>query len=228
MTKQFHAEIENLKRRLLYLSAEVEESVRRAVAAIEERDDKAAEKVIAGDHTIDKLEVAIEEECLKILALHQPVAIDLRLLITILKINNDLERIGDLAVNLAERAAFLAGKPKVSPPFDFPTMANKAAAMLKKSLDALVNADAKLAREVLASDDEVDALNRVMYLQVQQGIREHPEQLESLTHLLSASRHIERIADHATNIAEDIIYMLEGDIIRHRTEDYRKELRVPS
>jgi len=167
------------------------------------------------------MEVDVEEECLKILALYQPVAIDLRFIITALKINNDLERIGDLAVNIAERSEFLARQPEVHVPLDLEKMTEKTQSMLTKSLDALVNMDCDLAHQVCAADDEVDAMNRQMYLTVQDGIRQHPEQLESLIHLLSASRHLERIADHATNIAEDVIYMAEGQIVRHRAEDYQ-------
>ena len=144
------------------------------------------------------MEVQIEENCLKTLALHQPVAIDLRFIIAVLKINNDLERVGDLAVNVAERAAFLATQPPVDLSFDFQAMARQAQEMLKKSLDALVNLSAQQAREVLVSDDEIDAMNRQMYRIVQEAIHAHPDQTESLIHMLSASRHLERIADHAT------------------------------
>jgi len=213
-------EIEKLKKMILALSAMVEESVQRAVKAIDTRDEKLAQRVIDSDYEIDKKEVDVEEECLKILALHQPVAIDLRLIIAVLKINNDLERVADLAVNIAERAVFLANQERLPMGFNFAQMAEKAQAMLRKSLDALVNLDAHLAREVCAADDEVDAMNREAYLAVQQGIRRHPERMEALIHMLSVSRHLERIADHATNIAEDVIYMCEGQIVRHRSEDY--------
>ena len=166
------------------------------------------------------MEVDMEEECLKILALYQPVAIDLRFIITALKINNDLERIGDLAVNLAEHSAFLAGRPKTDVPFDFNEMTEKTELMLRKSLDALVKMDSKLAYEVCADDDEIDAMDRQMHMIVQQAVHTHPEQTECLMHLRSASGHLERVADHATNIAEDVIYMIEGRIVRHKAEDY--------
>lgn len=223
MTRHFEKEIEKLKKRVLTLSAAVEENVRRAVRALGERDIALAEQVINSDTRIDQMEVDVEEECLKVLALYQPVAIDLRLIIAILKINNDLERVGDLAVNVAERAMFLATRERPDIPLDFPLMVEKAQAMLKRSLDALVNKDAKLAHEVLAADDEVDSINREMYVRVQEGICQKPEQLGSLIHLLSCSRHLERIADLATNIAEDVIYMIEGEIVRHRAEDYTSE-----
>jgi phosphate transport system protein len=169
------------------------------------------------------MEVQIEENCLKTLALHQPVAIDLRFIIAVLKINSDLERVGDLAVNVAERAAFLATQPPVDISFDFQAMARKAQEMLKRSLDSLVNLSAAQAREVLLGDDEIDVMNRRMYLIVQDAIRTHPDQTESLIHMLSASRHLERIADHATNVAEDVIYMIEGVIVRHKAEEYRPQ-----
>jgi phosphate transport system protein len=221
MPRHLQREIEKLKKNILALGAVVEESVRKAVRAIQDRDEELAKKIINNDVEIDHVEVDIEEECLKILALYQPVATDLRFIVAVLKINNDLERIGDLAVNIAERAAFLAKQEKISFPFDFEDMVGKTQSMLKRSLDALVNHDTELAREVCAADDEVDAINRQMYIQVQEGIRAHPEQMEAMIHFLSISRHLERIADHATNISEDVIYMIEGEIVRHRTEDYR-------
>jgi phosphate transport system protein len=221
MPRHLQREIEKLKKKILALGAVVEESVQKAVRSIQDRDVELAGKIINNDVETDHIEVDVEEECLKILALYQPVATDLRFIVAVLKINNDLERIGDLAVNIAERAAFLATQERISFPFNFEEMAGKTQSMLKRSLDALVNSNAELAREVCAADDEVDAINRQMYIQVQQGIRSHPEQMEALIHFLSISRHLERIADHATNIAEDVIYMIEGEIVRHRTEDYR-------
>ena len=209
-------DVERLKKEILTLGTMAEQAVREATTAIETRDGSLARRVIENDYTLDEMEVQVEESCLKILALYQPVATDLRFIVAALKINNDLERVGDLAVNVAERAAFLATQPPVDISFDFQTMARKAQSMLKKSLDALVNFSAQLAHEVCAADDEVDAMNRQMYLIVKDTIPVQPEHTESLIHLFSASRHLERIADHATNIAEDVIYMIEGQIIRHR------------
>jgi len=165
MTIHLIREVEHLKKMLLELSALVEDSVWQAVKAIEQRDAALANQVIEADTAIDEVEVEVEEECLKVLALHQPVASDLRFLVAVLKMNNDLERIGDLAVNIAERAAYLATQTRMTAPFDFPAMVEKARRMLKNSLDALVNEDVNLAREVCAADDEVDALNRKMYEQ---------------------------------------------------------------
>ena len=220
MPKHLQREIENLKKKLLALSAKVETSVRDATLSIEKRDVDLAQKIIDDDVNIDNTEVEIEEDCLKVLALHQPVAIDLRFIVAVLKINNDLERIGDLAVNIAERAVFLATQPKINISSDLLDMAYNAQSMLKNSLDALIKHDAELAHKVCASDDIVDQMNRQMYLKVQEAIIKNPEQISSLIHLLSASRHLERIADHTTNIAEDVIYMVEGQIIRHKTEEY--------
>lgn len=209
--------IDELKRLILSLGADVEESVRLSVQSLTERKSDQAKTVIAADYEIDQREVFVEEECLKILALHQPVANDLRLIIAILKINNDLERIGDLSVNIAERAVFLSGEARVDLPFDLQTMAEKVRSMLKRCLDALVNRDDKLARQVCEDDDEVDELNREMYVCVEQAIKKDPDNLNSYIQLLSASRYLERMADHATNIAEDVIYLVTGEIIRHAT-----------
>jgi phosphate transport system protein len=221
MSQHLRREIENLKKKLLALGATVETTVRDATLAIEKKDGNLAQKIIDGDINIDHSEVEIEEDCLKILALHQPVAIDLRFIVTVLKINNDLERIGDLAVNIAERAVFLAGQPNVNISVDLVDMAHNARSMLKDSLDALVNLDAELAHKVCANDDIVDGMHRRMYLKVQEAILKNPEQISSLIQLLSASRHLERISDHTTNIAEDVIYMIEGQIARHRTKKYK-------
>ena len=208
-------EIEGLKKNILSLSAVVEDAVRRAILAAERRDPVMAQSVIAGDKQIDVLEVELEEECLKILALHQPVAMDLRFIIAVLKINNDLERIGDLAVNIGERVVYLADHKDVAPPPTLYELAAKAQDMLHKSLNALVRTDTELAKEVLRTDDEVDDLYRGMYERVQQRARDNPAQIAGAFQWLSVSRYLERIADQATNIAEDVIYMMDGEIIRH-------------
>lgn len=221
MPKHLQRGIENLKKMVLSLGARVEASVRDAIHSLVDRDGDLARRVIEEDFEIDHAEVLVEEECLKILALHQPVAIDLRFIVAVLKINNDLERVGDLAVNIAERSVFLSNQAPVDIDFDFAGMAHQARQMLKRSLDALVNLSVDDAHQVCADDDDIDAMNREMYLRVQEAIRANPDRIESLIHLLSTSRHLERIADHATNIAEDVIYMIEGEIVRHKTEDYK-------
>ena len=216
MAPHLHAAIEKLKLRLIEVGTYVEENLLLSVDALSSRDTEKAEKVIANDDAIDEIEVDFEEECLKILALHQPVAIDLRFIVAALKINNDLERIGDLAVNIAERTLFLAQHPPVNMIVDFQPMAIKVRWMLKKSLDSLVKQDLEIARRVCDADDEVDDMNREMYSLIQNAMKESPEKIEVLIHLLSTSRHLERTADHATSIAEDVIYMIEGEIVRHR------------
>ncbi len=216
MAKHLLREIDKLKKMILALSAVVEVNVQKAVRAIEELDRDLANEVLGTDEEIDRTEVEVEEECLKILALHQPVAIDLRFIIAVQKINNDLERIGDLAVNIAERALFLCDEDRIAAPFELVDMCQKTLAMLRKSLDALMNLDSDMAREVRAADDEVDEINREMYMRISERIQADPAHAMPLLSYLSASRHLERIADYATNIAEDVIYMIEGEIVRHR------------
>jgi phosphate transport system protein len=215
MTQHLQREIERLKQKVLSLSAVVEDSVHRAVDSLENRDSALAERVIATDAEIDRAEMDVEEECLKILALHQPVAVDLRVIIAVLKMNNDLERIGDLAVNIAQRTLFVAAQPEVPQPVDLKIIARRALAMLRDSLDSLMKLDVERARAVLAADDEVDKLNRQMFQTVFAAIRANPDHLERLQSFLSATRYLERVADSATNIAEDVIYLIEGRIVRH-------------
>lgn len=221
MSRHLQNEIEKLKKRILGLSAVVEDTVYRAIKSLRERDAGLAQSVIDADTEIDLCEVDIEEECQKILALHQPVAHDLRFIIAVLKINAELEHIGDATVNICERVFLLVNQDRIDVAFDFSGMAQKAQAMLHKSLDALVNLDAALAHAVILADDEVDAINARMYGQVEQSIQADPGRADSYINLLGISHHIERIADLASNIAEDVIYLVEGRIVRHRTEEYR-------
>lgn len=220
MSYHLQKEIESLKDATLRLCANVEKMLSLATVSVIERNEDMAKKVISSDIEIDQMEVDIEENCLKILALYQPVAIDLRIIVAILKINNDLERIGDLAVNIAERSVFLATKKPYPDKFDFAAMAEIVSDMLKKSVDALVNMDVELAAAVCFRDDAVDQKNRDMYKLVESMIKDGFEDVTGLIHLLSVSRHLERVADHATNIAEDVMYMIKGDIVRHTVEDY--------
>ena len=211
-------EIERLKKQVILLSGAVETNVENAVRSIEKRDIGIARRVIDSDSRIDQWEIDVEEECLKLLALYQPVAIDLRFIVAVLKINSDLERIGDEAVNISERSIRINSQPKPAGFFDFPAIFRKVQIMLNKSLDALVNLDASSAREVLSSDDEIDEMVHQTFHQVKSEIRQHPDQVDPLIESLRVCRHLERIADHATNIAEDIIYMIEGRIVRHGHE----------
>jgi phosphate transport system protein len=220
MAQHLQREIDKLKKEILGLGALVENSVQMAVRAIDDRNSTLAEKVVKADLEIDQAEVNLEENCLKILALHQPVAIDLRFIIAVLKINNDLERIGDLAVNIAERVRFITLQPSIKIPYDFQGLAEKTSWMLRSSLDSLVKLDTSIASQVCAADDVVDAINREMYDLVTSAIKAHPEHVDALIPYLSVSRYLERIADHATNISEDVIYMVDGVIARHRTEEF--------
>ena len=218
MSVHLQREIERVKKNILAVCAIVEDQVQCSVRALLERDVDLARSVEERDDEIDHREVEIEEECLKILALHQPVAIDLRFIIAAMKINNDMERIGDLAVNIARKAVSFAGEPHIEISFDIAGMWQKTQAMLHDSLDALVNMDAALAADVCRRDDEVDRIKHEIRVGVEEAIRREPEQVRPLMRLLAVSRNLERIADCATNIAEDVIYMSEGRIIRHGKE----------
>ena len=220
MPQHLQKEIENLKKQLLTMSSVVEDMVYLATKSIVQRDAHMAQDIINRDLKIDEMEVSIEEEYLKILALHQPVAIDLRFIIAVLKINSDLERVGDLAVNVAERSLFLAGQEQVSLAFDITAMAEKVEKMLTRSIDSLVNLDVPLAYRIRQEDDQVDAINRDMYDKVKVELKRQPEAANCLLHLLSVGRHLERVADHATNIAEDVIYLVDAEIVRHTPENF--------
>jgi phosphate transport system protein len=215
MAKHFFRELEKIKKRILSLGAMVEERVRMVIKALELRDADIAERIIKSDHEIDEMEVEIEEECLKILALYQPVAIDLRFLTAVIKINNDLERVADEAVNIAERVQVIAKRQRLDIPFNHSLMAEKSEFMLKKSLDSFVNMDVDIALRVCTLDDEVDNMMNEAYDVVKHAIGKHPDRVSYLINLLLVSRHLERIADHATNIAEEVIYLVEGEIVRH-------------
>lgn len=215
MTAYFQKELERIKKMILALGTMVEERVRMVARAVENTDVAFADQIVSTDYEVDEMEVEIEEECLKILALYQPVAVDLRFLIAVIKINNDLERIGDQAVNIAQRIQSIAKKQHYAFVFDYAEMVEKTQAMLKMSLDALVSLDAESANQVRAMDDEVDAIQREAYAQIKEAMRNHPNQMGYLLNLFLISRHVERIGDHATNIAEEVIYLVEGAIVRH-------------
>ncbi len=214
-TKHFHRELEKIKKMILSIGAAVEDRVHLIGKAIESVDDKPAEKIIHDDHEIDEMEVEVEEECLKVLALHQPVAADLRFIIAVIKINNDLERIGDQAVNIAQRIKIMAKQDHHDFVFDYSPMVEKVEFMLKRSLDALVNMDIDLALKVCQLDDEVDDIKNEAYDQIKKAMKRSSDCLGYLINLLLISRHLERLADHTTNIAEEVIYMIEGEIVRH-------------
>jgi phosphate transport system protein len=218
MAVHLQKEIDKLKKQIVLLAGTVEKRVADAVKSIDQRDAQLAQQIKDSDQIIDQTEIEVEEECLKTLALYQPVAMDLRFIVAVLKINSDLERIGDEAVNIAGRSLNINAYPRIEINFDLKTLARNVMAMLKRSLDALVNMDAALAHTVIDSDDEIDETVRVLFQQVKNEIRRQPEKIDYIIEYMRINRHLERIADHATNIAEDIVYMIEGKIVRHNYE----------
>jgi phosphate transport system protein len=217
-------ETDRLKRKILGLGALVEDNLRLAFQAIEQRDVEKARRVVVTDMVIDEQEVEVEEECLKLLALYQPVAGDLRFIVAVIKINSEMERIGDLGANIGERALQLANEHPLPVPGAFSIMADRTGAILEKALDALVRQDAVAARLVLVADDEIDALYAELIEDLKGIIRSDPEHLDAIVLLFSVARYLERLADHATNIAEDVLYMVEGEIHRHALPDTSGEL----
>ena len=208
-------EIADLKKKLLNLTAIVEKSVADAVKAVTSFDIEIAESVKSKDNEIDDMEVSLEEDCLKILALYQPVATDLRFIIAALKINNDLERIGDLAGNIANRSIKLSASKDKKSPFDVLPMTQKVQEMLRNSLNSLVELNLDMAKQVITDDQVIDDIYRKTYSSVSSAIKKNPEDTKVMISYLSVARHLERIADLATNIAEDVIYLIEGSIVRH-------------
>ncbi len=214
MSHHIQRELDHLKEHLLKLALKVETVLQESLNSVFDGDKARAQKVIDADEEIDNLEIQLEEECLKILALHQPVAHDLRFVIAVLKINNDLERIGDHAVNIAERATKLADF-SYNEFYELPKMAKAVNKMLIQSIDSLVNRDLEMAYNVCNSDQIVDDINRTMFDFIENQIKINPEHTFPLLELMSLFRYLERIADHATNVAEDVIYLYEGRIARH-------------
>jgi phosphate transport system protein len=216
MTIHLFRDLEALHRDIMSMCAEVEDMIHRAVESLREPDESAARELERRDCLIDAWDVRIEDECLKILALHQPVAGDLRRIAAVMKITAELERVADLSVHIAERATGLIGHPQVTVPDKLMHMARVALDMLHRGIDAYVESDSKVARRVCAEDDFVDQLNREIIDELIGRMQARPDLIEPTVHLFSASRHVERVADHATNIAEDVVYLVEGEIIRHQ------------
>ncbi len=208
-------EISALQTRVVRLALDVETRLEEALASLAARDAARAAKVVESDDEIDRREVEIEEECLKILALHQPVASDLRWVIAVLKINNDLERIADIAVNIAERVPRLEQSPPSGMEQHLQQMGGQTIAMLQRTFDALAQGNPQLAREVVGMDEAVDRMHRQTFAAVESGVAAGEMEVRGLLIYLSVSRDLERVGDHATNIAEDLIYLFEGSIIRH-------------
>ncbi|HJT77150.1 MAG TPA: phosphate signaling complex protein PhoU [Gemmataceae bacterium] len=216
MSKHLERDLEGLQRALLGMAALVEEAIRKATRALQERDAGLAREVIDGDSAIDEEENRVGEECLKMLALHQPVAGDLRRVAAVLMISTDLERMGDLAEDIAERANHLAGLPPVPLDDKLQRMTDLTTLMVRQALDTFVHLDPRRARVVCRLDDEIDRYNDELIDDLTAAMRAAADRVEPGLSLFSAVRHLERIADHATNVAEDVIYLVEGEIVRHR------------
>jgi phosphate transport system protein len=216
MTKHLLRDLEQLADDLLHMTTATETAFARALESILTRDYDLARKVVDGDVDIDRMEVRLEEDALKVLALHVPVAGDLRFVVSAIKMNHDLERIADIAANIAKRALEMSAMPPVTPPEGFDEMAQHARTMLREAILALVRRDPQLAVRVCAADDEVDQLQRQILPQLEARMQREPQHIPALLRWVNAVRNIERIADGATNLAEDVIYLEEGEIIRHR------------
>jgi phosphate transport system protein len=219
--RHFAVELEELNQALLGMGALVESSIHCSVQALVNRDERMARRVIEDEIRINQMEMDIDARVTRLLALNQPVAGDLRLLIIALKINTDLERMGDLAVNIAERAISLAKVPLVKPLIDTPRMASLVEDMLHSSLDSFVKRDADLAEKVLPADDEVDSIRDNIYSELLEVMQTNPSIVPSAIHLMFVARNLERIADHTTNIAEDVIFLVRGIDIRHHVAQER-------
>jgi phosphate transport system protein len=213
--KILEKELSDLKERLLTMGSVVEAQVARSIKSLVDRDNAIASKVIEADHEVNRMEVEIDEECIRLLALRQPEAGDLRFITTAMKIVTDIERIGDLAVDVSERALELNEEPNLKPYIDIPRMAKAARNMLKEALDAFVNRNSELAWSVLDQDDFVDELNKQIFRELLSFMIEDPHSTSRAIRITYISKYLERIADHATNIAEMVVYLVEGRIIRH-------------
>jgi phosphate transport system protein len=215
--RHFDEELAELKATLVRMASLAEDQIDQALSALTNRDSDKARQVIARDHKVNALDVEIDEECLRLLALHQPAARDLRLVTTAMKISTELERISDLAENVCERTIELNEEPQLKPYIDIPRMGNIARAMVKESIDAFVKDDSALARKVLANDDLVDDLMEQIFRELLSYMIEDPHTITRAIRLSFVAKYLERIADHATNIAELVVYLVEGKIIRHTT-----------
>jgi phosphate transport system protein len=213
--RHFHEELEALKQTLLAMGGLVEDQIRRAMKALLERDDAIAQEVIDRDRQVNTYDVEVDEQCVELLALNQPAAGDLRFITTAMKIVTDLERIGDQAVNIAQRVLELNREPQIKPYIDLPRMAEKAQRMVKESLDAFVARDTALARQVCGKDAEVDALKEQIFRELLTYMMEDPRTIPRAIRVILISRFMERVADHATNIAEMVVYLVEGKMVRH-------------
>ena len=216
--RHFVEELEQLKTKLLEMSSLVEAAIQRSISAVIQKDRGAAEQVFRNEARINEIEIEIDEFAINLLALQQPMAADLRLIVAALKINTDLERMGDLSVNIAQRAMSLMEAPVIKPMIDIPHIAGLVQSMVRKSLDAFVARDADLARSVLASDDAVDSLRTACYHELVSFMEKDPQNIQQALDLLAITRNLERLADHSTNIAEDVMFLVKGIDVRHHAE----------
>jgi phosphate transport system protein len=216
--KRYGEELKKLREEILYMGGLVEDQIQKSIKSLVDRDSKLAAVIIERDHEVNRLDVAIDELCIRLLALHQPAGRDLRFITTGLKITTDLERIGDMAVNICERALELNQEPQLKPYIDIPRMAQIAQRMIQQSLDAFVREDTDLALRVCKDDSEVDQLNAQIFREIITFMIENPQTISRATKISSVSKYLERIADHATNIAEMVVFMVKGKSIRHMKE----------
>lgn len=225
METHFQQELNKLKENLLKMAGLAEQAISNAVEALVQRNTSLAEKTIKEDEKINQMEILIDEWCLKLLALHQPMAADLRFITSAMRINIELERIGDLAVNIAERVISLNQEPHLKPYIDIPRMAKITQSMVKDVLDAFVNGDTNLARAVCERDDQVDALNDQVFRELLTYMMADPKTITRAVHLIIVSRCLERIADHTTNIAEGVIFMVKALVIKHHADAKAEETK---
>jgi phosphate transport system protein len=217
--KRYGEDLKKLREDILYMGGLVEDQIQKAIKSLVERDSALAELIIERDHEVNRLDVDIDELCIRMLALHQPAGRDLRFITTGLKITTDLERVGDMAVNIAEAARRYASHPPVKKLIDIPRMATTAQRMLRDALDSYVRGDMQLAQHVLDEDDELDSLKTQVFRELLTYMLQDPTTIEPALDLILISRHLERIGDHATNVAEDVIFMVSGRDVRHHAAD---------
>jgi len=217
MQRYFDEELKALKEKILRMGALVEDQIRNAIKSLVERESELARQVITNDHRVNAMDVEVDEDCLRLIALHQPMARDLRFITTAMKISTELERMSDLAENIAERAIELNEEPQLKPYIDIPRMAEHAQRMVKEALDAFVNQDAALARKVCADDDFIDDLTHQIFRELLTYMVEDSHTISRAIRITFVAKYLERVADHATNVAELVVYFVEGKIIRHTT-----------
>ncbi|OHB41490.1 MAG: phosphate transport system regulatory protein PhoU [Planctomycetes bacterium RIFOXYD12_FULL_42_12] len=216
MERHFDQQLEALRKNLIQMASMVETAIANSVKSLITRDTELARLVVQSDEQVDALELEIDKQCVDLLALRQPLAIDLRFITSSIKITNNLERMGDLAVNIAERVIPLSQEPQLKPLIDIPRMATITQTMVKDSIDAFVNRDTELARSVYERDSTVDALNDQIFRELLTYMMQDPANITRAVHLILISRHLERIADHSTNIAEEVVYIVKAKVVKHR------------